>query len=417
MNERLAVLLCGELAGYLTTTDGPLFSYTSDYLRTGEVALSAQLPMKPGPHPAEKVAAYLAGLLPENPATRTEWARRLGVSPDDDAEILASMGWDCPGAVQFCRESQLTELQGRAGEYSSVTEAQIAARIRALDGINASWSLPSEHWSLGGQQEKFALALLNGQWHSAEGSAATTHILKPGIRHLHHQALIEHATMTAARLAGVVVAESAFARFEEQWAIVVTRFDRTINAEQVVRLHQEDFAQACGRMPDRKYESRGGPGLREMARVVDRESTDRLGDRLALADFAIINLVAGAPDGHAKNISLLRAPRSTVIAPLYDLATGLAYEASQVDRSVAVSIGGERLASRIRAKQWAKMAHTLNLDTDLVLRRVYNLAASFPDLFEAALNKLPADTPGIDQVLTRTMPHLTQHTQRIIAQL
>ena len=50
-----------------------------------------------------------------------------------------------------------------------------------------------EHWSLAGQQEKFALAQLFARdgramgWAEAKGSAATTHILKPGIGRLHHQ--------------------------------------------------------------------------------------------------------------------------------------------------------------------------------------------------------------------------------------
>jgi serine/threonine-protein kinase HipA len=63
--------------------------------------------------------------------------------------------------------------------------------------------MTQEHWSLGGQQDKFALALIDGHWHEARGSAATTHIFKPGISHLSSQAMVEHATMSAARALGV----------------------------------------------------------------------------------------------------------------------------------------------------------------------------------------------------------------------
>ena len=71
--------------------------------------------------------------------------------------------------------------------------------------------MPGEHWSLAGQQEKFALTRLGGEWHEAKGSAATTHIVKPGIKILPHQALIEHVTMRAAAAVGVSTATSVTA--------------------------------------------------------------------------------------------------------------------------------------------------------------------------------------------------------------
>ncbi|OHV73011.1 hypothetical protein BCD48_33835 [Pseudofrankia sp. BMG5.36] len=46
----------------------------------------------------------------------------------------------------------------------------------------------------------------------------------------------------------------------------------------------------------------------------------------ALGDFAAINYVTGAPDGHSKNVSLLLLPNEIKVAPLYDLATGLPYD-------------------------------------------------------------------------------------------
>lgn len=168
-------------------------------------------------------------------------------------------------------------------------------------------------------------------------------------------------------------------------------------------------------MPAAKYESRGGPTLADMMRVVSRESTELLDDRLALADFLIINLVAAAPDGHSKNISLLRAAGFTAVAPLYDLATGLAYDARTVDRAVALFVGGERLTSRIHRRQWEKAAATLGLPADEVIARVAFLAGSFPDGFRASAKELPNDVPGLDEVLARTLPALEAHAERVLA--
>ncbi|MEV6283122.1 HipA domain-containing protein [Kribbella sp. NPDC051770] len=420
MSDRLAVLLYGDVVGHLDRTDersAATFGYTDSYASLGEVALTARLPLAVTTFPGSRTEPYLRGLLPENPATLDLWSRRLGTGPDDLFGILAAMGWDCPGAVQFSEPSRVDELLTRGCEYEPVTDAEIGERLRALATRPASWTMPDERWSLGGQQEKFALARIDGKWHTAYGSAATTHIVKPGIQALFHQALVEHATMAAAAAIGVDIARSELKQFDDQWAIVVERFDRTTDpARAVTRIHQEDFCQALGRMPAQKYESRGGPGLRDMVRLLKRESTVLLDDLLALADFAIINLVAGAPDGHSKNISLLRAPGRTWVAPLYDLATGLAYENEQVDRSVALSIGGVRHPAQIFAKQWDKAAAVLGLDPDLVRSRVGNLAAAFPQAFADALTML-GDAPGAVEVADRGLPAVQRHCDLVLSHL
>ncbi|ADB29908.1 HipA N-terminal domain protein [Kribbella flavida DSM 17836] len=420
MPDRLAVLLYGVVVGQLERADErspTTFTYAENYVRTGEVALSARLPIASSTWPPSRTEPYLRGLLPENAATLGLWSSRLGTSPDDLFGILAAMGWDCPGAVQFSALDKVDELLSRSGEYELLSEFDIGQRLRDLAVRPASWTMPDEHWSLGGQQEKFALARIDGRWHAAHGSAATTHIVKPGIPVLFHQALVEHATMAAATALGVDVAASQLLRFDDQWAIVVERFDRTPNSDgTVTRIHQEDFCQALGRMPENKYESRGGPGARDMVRLLKRESTVLRDDLLALADFMIVNLVAGAPDGHAKNISLLRSAGRTWVAPLYDLATGLAYDSDQVERTVALSVGGERHPARIFSEQWDKAAKILGLDRELLRGRVGNLASSFPQAFADAL-KVLADVPGAAEVAGRSLPAVQAHCDLLLSRL
>ena len=418
--ERLRVLLSGTPIGWLERKHGsvdPTFMYDADYARQGTVVLSARLPLTTITHPAKRVAPYLQGLLPESEATRQRWAIRIGTNADDPFGMLASMGWDCPGAVQFCLPEDIDQLVSREGEHVEVSEADIARRLRDLRQDPASWTLPAEHWSLGGQQEKFALANIDGRWHEAHGSAATTHIIKPGIRHLQSQALVEHATMAAAFALGLDIAESTFVSFEDEWAIVIERFDRFTTPDgRIGRLHQEDFCQALGSLPSAKYEQRGGPSLADLVRVIRQESTQQESDVLALADFLIINVVAGAPDGHSKNISLLRSAGATWVAPLYDLATGLVYDSKVVDRSVAVSVGGERSVARILRRQWEKASATLGLPADALIARTSQLARGFPAAFDAAISPM-IGAPDAEAVLERASNNLTQHCERILAQL
>jgi serine/threonine-protein kinase HipA len=419
MTERLVVMLYGRPIGTLEregSAERPSFRYDASYVEAGEVALSARLPISAAPYPARKVEPFLQGLLPENRATRDLWARRLGTSSDDTFGMLSQMGWDCPGAVQFCEPSMLDQLESRQADYQPVSSSDIARRLRDLLDQPSSWTMPDEHWSLAGQQEKFALAWVAGGWHAAHGSAATTHIVKPGIKALHHQALVEHATMSAAVDLGLDIAHTELERFDDQWAVVIERFDRVEDAGRILRIHQEDFCQALGRLPEAKYEARGGPGLEAMVRTVKQQSTAPEDDLLALADFLIVNVAAAAPDGHAKNISMLRAPGERWVAPLYDLATGLSYDKADVERTVALSVGGERSFARIRRKQWARAAGALGIDADRVCTRAAALATAYPDAFEAALVRL-GTAPGAEEVASRTLPGLRKHCDRILSQL
>lgn len=418
--ERLAVLLEGMNIGWIerTSTDSePTFTYAEDYVAEGTIALSARLPIRSTPFTSERTTAYLQGLLPENRDVRESWAQQLHVLPDDAFAMLGAMGWDCPGAVQFCRPDQVEDLKDRSAEYASTDESQIGERIRQLIAQDASWTMPQEHWSLGGQQEKFALARIDDQWLEAHGSAATTHIIKPGITRLKHQALIEHLTMRAAAHVGIDVARTEYQGFDGTWALVVERFDRSPSHNgSIARIHQEDFCQAVGRTPDRKYEERGGPTARDMVAVVRRESIDPRNDLLALADFLIINVVAGAPDGHSKNIAILRQPGGAKIAPLFDLATGLGYDANSVDRRIALSVGGERLTSRIRSQQWDKASAVLGIDPLLVQDRVRQLAQEFPGAFVQAIEET-GPVPGIEEIAERLPARLTEHCIGILAGL
>ncbi|MBM6403173.1 HipA domain-containing protein [Phycicoccus sp. CSK15P-2] len=419
MADDLLVLLYGQVVARLQQQphQSPTLQYLPDYVRQGSVALSARLPLQGEAYAPERALPFLAGLLPESRGARERWARQLGTDEDDIFAVLAEMGWDCPGAVQFCRPDQLDLLTGRDTRYERLTDADIEERLTHLAEDPVSWTMPDEHWSLGGQQEKFALARIDDAWHSAHGAGATTHIVKPGIRDLHQQALVEHATMAAARMLGVDVAPTHYQRFGDRWAIVIERFDRAVAADgSIVRIHQEDFCQALGRMPERKYEDKGGPTLEDMVRTVRQQSSQVGDDLLALADFLVINVVSGAPDGHSKNLSILRGPHGNLIAPLYDLATALVYDTGRVERKVALSVGGQRLFTRIYAKQWGRAARILALPADLLRARVHQLASGFPAAYDRALHDL-GDAPGVDEVRDRSVGEVSAHCDRIIARL
>lgn len=416
----LAVVMYGRVVGRITQpfrSAEPEFTYDSEYLDQGRTPLSVLMPVVDGSYRGLRVRAFLEGVLPEDPQTRRRWASQLDVEPDDYIGLLSQMGWDCPGAVQFSAVAELDDMLARGRETRPVSAEEIGARLRDLRTVaEPSWTMPEEHWSLPGQQAKFALARLSDGWREAHGSAATTHILKPGIGRLHHQALVEHATMRAARSAGLSVARSEFRYFGEEPAIVVERYDRVVlEDDTVVRLHQEDFCSANGRLPAKKYEAHGGPGLGDMARTVQQNVRDRHSALRALGDFAAFNYISGSPDGHSKNISLLLLPDDVRVAPLYDLATGLPYDSVPGFREVALSISGRRKFGQVLGKHWDRAARVLGIPAEEFRARARHLAGSFPDAFSDALRVIGTAEAG--HVRQRSMTAINQHAQDVLARL
>ena len=101
--------------------------------------------------------------------------------------------------------------------------------------------------------------------------------------------------------------------------LAVTRFDRSLIEGWWVRLPQEDFCQARGLPPERKYEEHSGPGI---AAILDtlRGSDNAEQDRRNFLTAQLVFWMLAAPDGHAKNFSIVIGPRDHFWAtPLYDV--------------------------------------------------------------------------------------------------
>lgn len=86
-----------------------------------------------------------------------------------------------------------------------------------------------------------------------------------------------------------------------------------------MRLPQEDFCQALGISPALKYESDGGPGLRQCMKILEG-SQNASQDRDTFFKTQLVFWLLAAIDGHAKNFSLFLEPGSAYrMTPLYDV--------------------------------------------------------------------------------------------------
>jgi serine/threonine-protein kinase HipA len=395
-DRHLEAHLYGKRAGVVSQTSSGRLSFTYDQTYVSgptPTPISLSMPAIATSYTARRVRPFLEGLLPEDDAVRRKWGQELGVNSRNAFALLERMGEDCAGAVTFVGDREARE-RPKTPRPTRLAEADIAARLREFRTTPGAWTIPGDRWSLAGAQSKFALARTRtGEWVQPSGDAASTHIIKPGIDAFRHHALNEHVCLAAARRLGISAAETEFVDFAGETAVVIARYDRRRDAKgRVVRIHQEDACQALSVYPHRKYEAQGGPTAKAIADLLWEHATRPREDVLRFAEAIVLNYLLGAPDAHAKNYSVLLAGGQVRLAPLYDVASGLPYDAlgadQEIDRS-AMGIGGKKLFGTVAGRHWDRFARECRLEADEVRALVTRLGQDLPDALEAAFVGAP----------------------------
>ena len=414
----LMVIIAGRIAGTVTQREsGQLtFEYAPDY---HGAPLSMSMPVGNRSYTDKQVRPFLFGLLPDDAQVRRSTALEFGVSGNNPFALLSHVGLDCPGAVQLCPLDEVDDALSRESAVTPVSDEEIAARLRVgRTNADAAWATPLEHWSLGGQQSKFALRLVGDAWHSCEGAAATTHIFKCGISRLPYQALNEYLCLKLASSCGILAAQVDCREFSEEPAIIVTRFDRAANDDgTVTRFHQEDYCQALGILPENKYPENGGPAAIDIVRALGqtgRFAADNLNRFTAMLFF---NYLIGAPDAHAKNYSLLLADHGDMrLAPLYDVASALPYLQPHEKQRVAMSIGGENRLGFVGYEAIERFSAACDLATDDCVELMATLARMIPARFSEVLDR-EASIPGVNELRARWEEPLARLCETTLARL
>ena len=392
MSDLLAVLLDDAVAGAITRLQGGRlrFDYDDDYrTRSGATPLSVSMSTSIRSHPAALISPWLWGLLPDNSRVLERWSRQFHTATKPFSLLSTPIGHDCAGAVRFASPDEALQALGAPGYVTWLTEEEVAQRLRDLREDSTAW-LGREftgQFSLAGAQAKTALFFEDDRWGVPTGAAATSHILKPAVAGLDDHDLNEHLCLDAARRAGLVVARTRVARFANESAIVVDRYDRRLVGGQLVRVHQEDVCQALNVHPDHKYQRDGGPGPRDVANLLRNVMAPRAADSGVWRFFDALawNWLIAGTDAHAKNYSLLLAGGDVQLAPLYDIASALPYGMHERKLRFAMKIGGDYRVYPER-NTWDKAAQELGLNADRALERVVALAERTPDAFADAAN-------------------------------
>jgi serine/threonine-protein kinase HipA len=387
MTDELITLLDNEEVGRVRKNkSGKLsFVYNENWRKNpGAYPISLSIPLTESEHGHAKIDPFLWGLLPDNARILESWAQSFSVSARNAFGLISNVGEDCPGAIQFVRPEKLSKvLAGTSANVDWLTEQDIADRLRILVRDHAAWRIQKDtgHFSLAGAQPKTAFLFQEGRWGVPSGRTPTTHIFKPPMPDFDGHVENEHFCLRLASQFGILVPESKVVRFQDQIAIVITRYDRIPDESVIRRVHQEDMCQAFGLPPTLKYEADGGPGASKIAELIRTYSLRPTEDIDAFVDALGFNWLVGGGDAHAKNYSVLIASGTDVrLAPIYDVASILAYERINPYKvKLAMKIGGTYRLRDIGPRQWYKLATGLHLNPERVLERLKHFAKIVPD--------------------------------------
>lgn len=406
----LNVFSNGRLVGVLRreSTGAIDFQYAREWLDLrGTFPVSLSLPLREDRYIGTPVINVFDNLLPDSDPIRKRVAERVGARGTDAFSLLTALGHDCVGALQFLPEGA---DPGTAGNTAGkpVSDQEVADIIKNLAAAPLGMSDDEDfRISIAGAQEKTALLLKDGQWFKPTGTAATTHILKPQIGQLPNGIDLsnsvenEYLCLKLVEALGVPAAKAEIADFGERRTLIVERFDRRWTRDgRLLRLPQENSCQALSIPPTKKYQSEGGPGMREIITLL-KGSDMPASDIASFLRASIIFWLLGATDGHAKNFSVFLSPGGRFqMTPLYDVLTAQpSLDAGQIQRKqykLAMSVGGRRHyhIHEILPRHYLQTADKAGVGLSIVETIIDDLKAHASEKVDEVFNKLPEQFPA-----------------------
>jgi serine/threonine-protein kinase HipA len=402
LNSRLVGRLQRQSSGAVD------FQYDPSWLAWAHaLPVSLSLPLREDRYIGASVIAVFDNLLPDSAGMRRRIAERVHAEGSDAFDLLAAIGRDCVGALQFLPEGL---EPGPAGLVAGRPVGDRAVARILADLASAPLGLGEDadfRLSLAGAQEKTALLFWRGHWHKPLAATATTHILKPEIGRLPNGIDLSSSVeneflclkLTAAL--GLPSAGVSMATFGGKRTLVVERFDRRWTRDgRLLRLPQEDCCQALSVPPTLKYEADGGPGIRAILALLKASDQPAI-DQANFLKAVIVFWLLGAIDGHAKNFSVFLFPGGRFrMAPLYDVISAQpAVDAGQIPRNkmkIAMAVGDSRhyTVDGIMPRHFVQTAAKAGIGTAAVRAIFADLAKQAPAALDQVLAALPKGFPS-----------------------
>lgn len=348
-----------------------VFQYDAEWIgQRAAVPLSLSLPLQAEAYPDDLARPFFSNLLPEA-GIRRVIAQHLRISEKNDFAMLNSIGGECAGAVSVLPSGEPPIMKPG---YRELNEEELHKVIIDMPRRPMMIGVEGMRLSLAGAQNKLPVYMEDDRIFIASGNAPSSHILKPPIRDMEDTVGNEAFCMALAQRMGLSVPTVSIHQGLDR-LFIITRYDRSRDRDgRLMRLHQEDFCQALGVLPEQKYESEGGPALLQCFTLLHEKSIRPAADRMALLRWTIFNFLIANADAHAKNLAILFTDRGPLLAPFYDLICTQVYP--DLTERQAMKIGGENRQLWIQRRHWERFGEAIAIKPKLVLKTLRDMAAS-----------------------------------------
>ena len=417
-HPRLQVYQNGDIVGYLMKEPSGAveFVYADEWLSNDRAyPVSLSMPLREDAYKGAPVIAVFENLLPDSESLRSRVAEKVGADGTDAYSLLAQIGRDCVGALQFFPEnadvdfSKLHIIQGEA-----IKDEEIESLLNNLARVPLG--LDREHdfrISVAGAQEKTALLFHKGKWMRPLGATPTTHILKTQIGELPNGIDLSNSVenefygLAVMEAFGLPVNKAEIKTFGKTKSLVIERFDRVWTKDGILlRIPQEDCCQALSIPPSRKYQSDNRPSNEKQPSMVEilnllKGSDQPAEDQKAFLKAQIIFWLIGATDGHGKNFSIyLGQGGRFILTSFYDVLTAQpffdAHKLQKKEMKMAMSVGSNNhyKMADIQGRHFVQTVQKAGLPDYIAKEALDEIAGIAEKAMQSLEENLPADFPA-----------------------
>lgn len=399
--RQLNVWINLDLIGVLSEHNGLwAFSYAPAWLeKSAAYPLSPHLPLQQEQHidgaTDRPVQWYFDNLLPEEEQRRLI-ARAAHVGIEDAFGMLQHFGAESAGSLTLLPPGQEPET----GRVAALSEAELAARIRAMPRVALAEQAP-KRMSLAGAQHKVGVVYEGARLFDPIGTLPSTHILKP--EHPspdYSQSVInEWFVMTLARRLKLPV-PPVYRLYIPQPVYLIERFERRRTENGWERMHCLDACQLLNLDRSAKY-SQGS--VERLKHIADGCAIPAQA-RMALYRWLLFNVMVGNEDAHLKNISFLMTPGGPQLAPFYDLLSTAAWQTRMFDKdrwpegcTLAWPIGSEDRLARLNGDILLAAGETLGIKRATALKLIHQTARDLEREAGRLMNEVERDNARMSQ--------------------
>lgn len=397
MNKKLYVLWDHKPAGYLSQADGRLvFQYDAGWLsQTKAKPISISLPLSEKLYSHTEALPFFAGLLPEE-NIRMQVAKKLGISTHNEFAMLSALGEDCAGALQIT--SNINNLSQLAEDYEKVLLDNIIDRLPTNPLLAGQKNI---RLSLAGAQYKLPIYIKDSDYYLALNGAPTSHIIKLPIAGIEYTVENEFFCLRLASALGLTTPEHSMINNPRAKILLVKRYDRKPDHGQLFRLHQEDFCQALGIMPENKYQDEGGPRLQDCFTLIDNYSALPVIDKLQLIGAVFFNMMIGNNDAHGKNFSIVYTESGARLAPFYDLLSTTIYP--NLTKNFAMKFSGKRSVKAIHKRHIDQFAQTIGVSSKIAAEQLLKLCNKINEVAKKVADRHNLEDNAVISLILKTI--------------